>query len=126
MPSRPVTAAEADQFAREWIAAWNSHDLERILSHYAEDVVFTSPFIVAIVGREDATVRGHEALRDYFTRGLGVYPDLHFVHHETLAGAASVAVRYTSVGGREAVEVMELDGDGLVCCVTAHYTEPSV
>jgi len=24
----------AARFAREWIAAWNSHDLERVLSHY--------------------------------------------------------------------------------------------
>jgi ketosteroid isomerase-like protein len=125
MPSRPVTAAEAEEFAREWIAAWNSHDLEAILSHYAEDVEFFSPFVIALMGREDGVVRGREDLHDYFSRGLPAYPDLHFVHHETLAGVASVAIRYTSVGGREAVEVMELDEDGLVTRVTAHYTEPA-
>ena len=25
------------RFAAEWIAAWNSHDLERILAHYTDD-----------------------------------------------------------------------------------------
>jgi len=27
--------------AQEWIAAWNAHDLERILAHYADDVELT-------------------------------------------------------------------------------------
>ena len=26
----------AFEFAEEWIASWNSHDLDRILSHYTE------------------------------------------------------------------------------------------
>ena len=34
---------DAKRFAREWIEAWNSHDLDAILSHYATDVVLTSP-----------------------------------------------------------------------------------
>ena len=35
----------AERFAAAWIAAWNSHDLARILAHYTEDVVFHSPRI---------------------------------------------------------------------------------
>jgi len=124
MPNHPVTAAEADAFAQEWIAAWNSHDLDAILAHYAEEVVFVSPFVIALLGVEDGVVRGRAALREYFVRGLDAYPDLHFAFHEAFAGADSVAVRYTSVGGRESVEVMELDGEGLVGRVTAHYSEP--
>ena len=27
----------AKQFAREWVEAWNDHDLDRVLAHYAED-----------------------------------------------------------------------------------------
>ncbi|MEI8247817.1 MAG: hypothetical protein WCI51_18415 [Lentisphaerota bacterium] len=33
------------EFATEWIAAWNSHDLNRVLSHYSEDFETSSPFI---------------------------------------------------------------------------------
>ena len=43
-----LTAAEADELAHHWIQAWNDHDLERILRHYADDVVFSSPFIQKI------------------------------------------------------------------------------
>jgi ketosteroid isomerase-like protein len=38
-----MTEAEAEVFALEWVAAWNSRDLERILQHYTEDVEITSP-----------------------------------------------------------------------------------
>jgi hypothetical protein len=121
----PPTAASAEAFAREWVAAWNSHDLDAILSHYAEDVVFRSPFVVSLLGVEDGVVRGRDALRDYFARGLAAYPELEFDLHEGLPGAGSVAVRYRSVGGREAIEVMELDAGGLVDRVTVHYSEPA-
>ena len=35
----------AARFAEEWIAAWNSHDLACVLSHYTEDFVMNSPYI---------------------------------------------------------------------------------
>ena len=38
-----LTAGEADELAHHWIEAWNDHDLERILAHYADDVVFRLP-----------------------------------------------------------------------------------
>ena len=34
---------DAKEFGREWVVAWNAHDLERIVAHYANDVVLTSP-----------------------------------------------------------------------------------
>ncbi len=121
----PPTPESAAAFAAEWVAAWNSHDLDAILSHYAEDVVFSSPFVTALLGNADGIVRGRDALRDYFARGLDAYPDLEFDLHAGLAGAASVAVHYRSVGGREAIEVMELGEDGLVHRVTCHYSAPA-
>ena len=45
-----MTSKEAQAFADEWIAAWNSHDLERVLSHYAPEIVFLSPITQKLVG----------------------------------------------------------------------------
>ena len=28
---------DARTFAEEWVAAWNAHDLERILAHYSDE-----------------------------------------------------------------------------------------
>lgn len=33
----------AQQFAKEWVQAWNNHDIEAILSHYTEDFEIESP-----------------------------------------------------------------------------------
>lgn len=32
-----IDTAFAEHFAHEWIEAWNSHDLEAVLSHYSDD-----------------------------------------------------------------------------------------
>ncbi len=39
----------AAHFAADWIAAWNSHDLERILVHYRVRVAIEAPADFAVV-----------------------------------------------------------------------------
>jgi ketosteroid isomerase-like protein len=55
----------AEQFARDWIDAWNAHDLERILSHYAEDFEMASPVIARLMNEPSDTLRGKTAIRAY-------------------------------------------------------------
>ena len=38
-----IERAWAEEFARDWVESWNSHDLERMLAHYADDFEMTSP-----------------------------------------------------------------------------------
>jgi hypothetical protein len=116
-----VPSGVSDQFARDWIAAWNAHDLDRIVSHYRDDVLFLSPF-AARAGALDGVLRGLPALRDYFERALARYTDLHFEPIAALCGVNSIALHYRSVEGREAIEVMELDARRQVHRAAAHYT----
>jgi ketosteroid isomerase-like protein len=60
---------EARQFGGEWVRAWNAHDLEQILTHYAQEVQFTSPFIVKLLGQPSGTIVGKDDLRVYFEKG---------------------------------------------------------
>ena len=41
-----MTFEDATDFANDWIAAWNAHDLDRIVGHYAQKIEFVSPLIV--------------------------------------------------------------------------------
>lgn len=109
--------------AQEWIHAWNSHDLDLILKHYHEDVEFSSPFIARLTHRADGTVRGRKELGEYFARGLAAYPDLHFKLVRVFSGVRSCVLEYQSVNGLQAAEFMELDANGLVRRVSAHYSE---
>ena len=70
--------AFAEHFANDWIDAWNSHDLQRILSHYADDFEMTSPVIIQLTNEPSGTLRGKTAVGDYWTKALQLIPDLHF------------------------------------------------
>lgn len=36
-------------FAEDWLAAWNRHDVDAVLAHFHDDVVFTSPVAARVV-----------------------------------------------------------------------------
>jgi hypothetical protein len=116
-----MTEAEAQEFALEWIAAWNSHDLERILSHYAEDVEVTSPLVETVLGPGRVTVQGKDALRAYWRAALAKYPDLHFRLFRAYAGPRSVVLHYQSVQALVGAECLEFDAGGRIRRVLAHY-----
>ena len=40
----------ATRFVDDWVTEWNSHNLEGLLAHYRDDVVFTSPVAIAVIG----------------------------------------------------------------------------
>jgi hypothetical protein len=116
-----MTEAEAQEFALEWIESWNSHDLDRILSHYADDVEVVSPLVETMLGPGRVSVRGKARLREYWETALARYPDLHFRLYRAYAGPRSVVLHYQSVQALVSAECMEFDGDGLVRRVLAHY-----
>ena len=87
----------ATRFAQEWIEAWNSHDLDRILAHYSEDFVMSSPRIALLAGEASGVLRGKPAIADYWEKALAAAPDLHFELLETFAGADCVVLRYRGV-----------------------------
>ena len=54
------------KFAQEWQDGWNSHDLDRIMAHYHEEVVFRSARAQALVGKGELV--GHSELRRYWPK----------------------------------------------------------
>ncbi|MQS16987.1 nuclear transport factor 2 family protein [Streptomyces kaniharaensis] len=106
--------AFASRFAQEWAAAWNSRDLERILAHYTEDVVFASPRIVEFLGDPSGEVIGKRALRAYWAKGLQLLPDLHFTVEDVRASVDTVVINYRNERGQAVAEVLTFR-DGLVC-----------
>lgn len=118
---RDVNDAFAHRLARDWFAAWNHHDLDAIMAHYAEDVAFTSPLIAQILGGEGGAVHGRAALRDYFSRALASCPELQFKDLQVLVGVNSVTLQYRSVHNGLAAEMMTLNREGRICDVQVHY-----
>lgn len=109
----------AQAFAAEWVAAWNSHDLDRILSHYATDIVFLSPVAQKRVG--DGRVVGIPALRAYWEQGLATQPELKFELLNVLVGHECLTVLYRNHRGQQAAETFEFGSDGKVVRSFACY-----
>lgn len=116
-----LTEENARKLAAHWVRAWNSHDLAEIMSHYAEDVVLVSPTAARILNDPLGTVRGKDALRAYFTKGLEAYPNLRFDLLDLMWGLSSVVLYYVNQKGITTGEFMELDSNGKVVRVVANY-----
>jgi predicted ester cyclase len=116
-----VTKEDARDFANHWIAAWNAHDLDLILSHYDDRVELTSPVAARLLGTSDGRVAGKANLRAYFQRGLTAYPELQFHLEDVLWGLYSIVLYYTNQKGTRTAEFMELSANGKVVRVVANY-----
>jgi hypothetical protein len=113
----------ARHFATEWIAAWNAHDLARILSHYEDDFEMSSPVIPLVAGEPSGRLRGKAAVGAYWEKALRSLPDLHFELQAVLAGTDSVTLCYRGHRGL-AAEVFHFGPGGRVVRAHAHYAEP--
>ncbi len=99
----------ARAFAQEWIAAWNAHDLERILSHYADDFEMSSPLIVERLGDPRGVVKGKTQVGEYWRPSLFLDPPLHFELLDVLVGMGQLTIYYRNVGRRVVAETLTFD-----------------
>jgi hypothetical protein len=111
----------AEAFADEWIAAWNSRDLDRILSHYTPDFEFSSPLIPAVTGDPVGRLKGQDAIRAYWHKALALRPDLRFQRVLLLLGVESLVIHYSRQDGALAAEHFEFNREGKVARSSAHY-----
>jgi hypothetical protein len=114
----------AARFADEWIAAWNTRDVDAVLAHYDDGITFTSPFIVRVAGEPTGTLTGKPALRAYFDKALAAVPNLRFELITVFRGLDSIVLHYRShrnEGSVLAAEVLIFGANGKVVRGYANY-----
>jgi ketosteroid isomerase-like protein len=119
-----LNTEQAQLFVTHWVEAWNAHDLEQIMDHYHADVILISPVAAQILNDPTGTVRGKDAVRAYFQKGLATYPDLKFELIDVMWGLNSVVLYYVNQKGSKTGEFMEINAAGQVTKVVANYNEP--
>jgi len=102
---------DAAAFTLAWTRAWNDHDVEAVLDHFHDDVVFTSPVAARVIPESGGVVRGKTALRDYWLTALRVLPDLHFEVVDVYRGESLLVINYRNERGGLVNEVLMFDGD---------------
>ena len=119
----PAKIPSGPDFAASWLAAWNAHDLPRILAHYRADAVLCSPMIARIQGSQRECLTGHAAIADYWAAGLKRFEDLHFTLITVLQGVDGLMIYYRGVRQQPTAEVLGFDAAGLVCRAAVYYPE---
>lgn len=116
------------RFAAQWAEAWNRRDVEAVLRNFHDDVVFTSPTALAVVGT--SAVRGKSALRAYWNSALERISSLHFTLDRVLWDAArrELAIIYVAAINGQSKRVSEtlgFDASGLVVSAEVFHGVPA-
>jgi len=99
---------------KQWIDAWNSHDLERILALYSDNSEMTSDKIPLLGLDPTGTLRGKDRLRQYWSKGLQLIPNLHFTLIDVYVSPDSLVVFYENERGAKICEYLRLNADGKI------------
>lgn len=105
-----MNQADALDFARRWVKNWNDHDIEAVLAHFADDVVFTSPLAERLFPESGGVISGKDALRRYWTEGLRRGPGLRFELLGVYAGTDTIVIRFRNEQGADRCEVLTFSG----------------
>jgi ketosteroid isomerase-like protein len=106
---------------RTWVEAWNTRDLERVLTLYDEAAVMTSDRIPALGFDASGTVRGKDALRAYWGKALGFVPELHFTLIDVFVSPDSMVVFYANERGKKICEYLRVNDAGLIVQGSANH-----
>jgi ketosteroid isomerase-like protein len=109
-----VVSLDPKAFAAEWVAAWNARDLDRILSHYADDIELVSPRAALVVPSSGGVIRGLAALRAYWTAALARSPDLRFELDDVLSTVSGATLLYRNHRGERVAETFLWNDSGKV------------
>jgi ketosteroid isomerase-like protein len=118
--------AEVGRLTHHWEAGWNGRDLDLIMEPFADDVVFSSPYVATQL-RDPArdTVDGYDDLKAYVAAALERSGDVRYTLRHRFAGADSVILHYVChlPGGSDmaGADFMRVDGQGKVVEWRCHY-----
>jgi ketosteroid isomerase-like protein len=98
------------QFATEWAAAWNAHDVEAVLRHFHDDATFSSPFAALVFPESKGRLVGKAAIRDYWAIGIARIPDLRFSVDTVFVGVDCLVIAYVNQKQARVCEVLKFAG----------------
>ena len=110
--------------ARQWLAAFNAHNLQDLLALYDEDAVHYSPKLKARQPETGGFVRGRAAMEAWWEDALQRLPSLQYELVALTADAKRVFMEYTRLVDGEAqlsvAEVLEIE-DGRITASRVYH-----
>ncbi|SEP10651.1 nuclear transport factor 2 family protein [Trujillonella endophytica] len=116
----------AAELSEHWEQGWNREDLDTIMAPYADDVVFSSPFVVRATGDpKRTTIVGAAALREYVDGALRRTPGIRYTLDGSFTGTDSLVLVYTvhlpNGVDKTGADLMRVDDAGRIVEWRSHY-----
>lgn len=100
---------ETKQIAIQWFDAFNKHDLEALLSLYAENAKHYSPKLKIHQPETNGLIEGKEALRNWWRDAFTRLPELHYEVIRIMNEDDQIFMEYNrQVPGEDEMRVGEL------------------
>ena len=104
-----MSAQNNKQIATKWFAAFNEHDLEKLLSLYDDSAQHYSPKLKIRLPETQGLIKGKQALRDWWKDAFDRLPSLKYEVIKLTADDEQVFMEYTRhVSGEEDLSVGEV------------------
>jgi hypothetical protein len=104
----------------------SEQELEKIISHYAEQLEFKSPLVVERYSDPDGIIYDREKLKEYFLIGLTNNPALSFKLNRVLLGVNCLTLYYQNARGGETADLFEFDKNNKVIRSVSCYSSSSI
>lgn len=116
-----IDPKKAQEFAEQWIQAWNNHDLDAIMNFYSDSIHHVSPKLMMLFGASSSIIEDKRQLRNYFEAALKRSPQLHFSLQEIFSGVGSIVIIFQSTTGIHVAVTLNVDENMKITQYMAHY-----
>ena len=110
--------------ARQWLSAFNEHNLEKLLALYAQDAVHYSPKLKLRHPETNGLIKGKENLRAWWKDAFDRLPTLQYKATSLTANSERVFMEYTRMvegeGNILVAEVLEINDNLIVSSRVYH------
>ncbi len=110
--------------ARAWLDAFNRHDVDALVSLYADDATHTSPKIRALHPDTDGKLVGKRALAEWWRDANRRLPNLRYVESAITADEERAVIEYLRYAPNEAempvAEIFEIRSGRIVASRVYH------
>lgn len=97
------------QIAKQWLSAFNEHDLEKLLALYDNHAVHFSPKLKTRKPETNGLIKGKEAMREWWRDAFKRLPQLTYHEQTITANNERVFMEYTRiVPGEDDMNVAEV------------------
>lgn len=115
-----ISTNKLTELVRDWLNAWNSKDIDRLMNHYHDNIAFSSATVVKRWNTKSGKLIGKEAVRKHFLKGFEETNHVLFELLGVLQGMEGIVLVYRKGALGMAADVITLDDSGLVLTVNSY------